>query len=413
MLCLVRAREPRRPRPCCYALGLLSSPRRAALLLPALPAGGNTAELRARLARGAPAGACPVVLALVIVLAQSPRPGHDRRFGHAGAGYLRAAWHALGMHLSLLLGLMEPTVKYVPLPGRRSRRVDLLPLAAAGRGAEPTLARRSTAQSCQASAYLGRAQLPARFECSRSRATSPTATYLPLVCAIYAGALDGLCRSCRGRAAARRAAGHRAARVLAGHAALRRAFTTTVRCKAQALRRYPHNPRVPAMGQWCGQSRGVRPKLTRDRCLPPALGDVVRRTRGMLLGRLGRFDEARSWLERARQRHPDDVSVRSALATSANHRRAVRAATLRAVIRATAPAALHGGAAASAFALIRFFHRPPAVNARNDHGAQRRAAAPATTTSPASAPGTPRSRDQHRRRQLRRAVVDVPLQRVP
>jgi Flp pilus assembly protein TadD len=54
-----------------------------------------------------------------------------------------------------------------------------------------------------------------------------------------------------------------------------------------------------------------------EQCVDRFGDELFAKNKGVLLGMLGRFDEARSWLEGAQQRHPHDEGVRSALANLA------------------------------------------------------------------------------------------------
>jgi tetratricopeptide (TPR) repeat protein len=83
-----------------------------------------------------------------------------------------------------------------------------------------------------------------------------------------------------------------------------------------ALQRYPYNARLCRMwANGIAKQRGPALGLSAtDRCMSVFGDELFAKNKGVLLGRLGRFDEARTWLERARELRPSDASVRAALA---------------------------------------------------------------------------------------------------
>jgi len=231
------------------------------------------------------------------------------------------------MHLRLLLGLMEPTAKYLPLPWPPpfTPGVDLLPLLAAA-GAALGLRWLEGPQRRAAGfgllwAVLG--YLPNSNLILLARYVADSYVYLPLIgCALYAGALaDGLCARLPRLMPLLRVALPLLV-LLACLPAFRHSqarFRDDRALWTHTLRRYPYNPRV--CRQWAnavakdeGPAQGLR---ATDACLKQFGDALFAKNKGVLLGRLGRFDEARSWLERARERNPGDPSVRAALANLA------------------------------------------------------------------------------------------------
>jgi protein O-mannosyl-transferase len=316
----------------CYALGLLSKPTIAplCLLVVLLDDQSRSSELRDRALRAARVLApYLLLLAPVIVLGVLGQraAGAITESEHAGAGYLRAAWYALGMHLRLILGLEEPTAKYLPLPWppRFTPGVDLLPLAAAA-GAALSLRWLEAPQRRAARFGLVWAlltYLPNSNLIPLVRYVADSYVYLPLIgCALYLGALvDGLCARLPRLLPLLRVSLPALVLLVCvpalSHSQAR--FRDDRTLWAHALRRYPYNPRL--CRQWAngvvkrdGPAEGLR---ATDICVKTFGDELFAKNKGVLLGMLGRFDEARSWLERARQHHPSDAGVRSALANLA------------------------------------------------------------------------------------------------
>jgi hypothetical protein len=326
----------------CYAVGLLSKPTIAPLcLIVALAAawfteeshaGSSgvawTARIRPR-AVAAARGLWPYVAVLVPVVilgvlgqrAAGALSDPDR----AGASFARATWYALGLHLRLLLGLEEPTAKYVPLPWPPgfTPSIDLLPPLAAGvlwLGARrlPHVPRRAF-QFGLVWAVL--TYLPNSNLIPLVRYVADSYVYLPLIGAAFcAGALaDALVTQFERIAPVLRYALPLFIAFACVPPFLRsqHRFSDDRALWAHALERYPSNPRV--CRQWANGTakvRGPEPGLrATDRCLQAFGDELFAKNKGVLLGRLGRFDEARAWLERARQLRPADASVRSALAS--------------------------------------------------------------------------------------------------
>jgi hypothetical protein len=316
----------------CYALGLLSKPTIAPLCLLVLVLDDEARRLepRARLLRAARVLApYLLLLAPVIVLGVIGQraAGAISESEHAGAGYLRAAWYALGMHLRLILGLEEPTAKYLPLPWppRFTPGVDLLPLIAAAGAALGLRWLRAPQRRAAGFGLLWAvlAYLPNSNLIPLVRYVADSYVYLPLIgCALSAGALaDGLCARLPRLVPLLRAALPLVV-LLACLPAFRHSqarFRDDRTLWAHALRRYPYNPRL--CRQWAngvvkrdGPGQGLH---ATDACLTQFGDELFAKNKGVLLGMLGRFDEARSWLEIARKRHPGDAGVQSALANLA------------------------------------------------------------------------------------------------
>ncbi|HKU43958.1 MAG TPA: hypothetical protein VJR89_37615 [Polyangiales bacterium] len=330
MLCLASRPPSLRNRALallCYALGLLSKPTIAplCLLVPWLePA--EARGPRALLRRLAP---YLIVLAPVAALGVIGQQAAGAIGGseHAGAGFVRGAWFAFGMHVRLILGLEEPTAKYLPLPWPPpfTPRVDLLPLAAAGLAA---LGLRLVAPAQRKAASFGLAWALATYLPNSNliplvRYVADSYVYLPLIgCALYAGALCDALSARSPRLLPLLRVALPAAVLLACVPSFVRSqarFSDDRALWAHALRRYPSNPRL--CRQWAngvtkrdGPSQGL---AATDLCVKRFGDELFAKNKGVLLGMLGRFDEARTWLERAQQRNPADLGVRSALANLA------------------------------------------------------------------------------------------------
>ncbi|HKP58847.1 MAG TPA: tetratricopeptide repeat protein [Polyangiales bacterium] len=316
----------------CYALGLLSKPTIAplVLLLGLLEDRSRSQELRARALHAARTLA-PYLLVLVPVIVLGVigqrAAGAIGETEHAGAGYARGAWYALGMHLRLILGLEEPTAKYLPLPWPPpfTATVDLLPLAAAAGAA---LGLRWLAAPQRRAAGFGLlwavlTYLPNSNLIPLVRYVADSYVYLPLIgCALYTGALaDGLVARVPRLLPLFRVALPALVlfACLPAFARSQARFRDDRALWVHALRRYPYNPRL--CRQWAngvvkrdGPAQGLS---ATELCVKQFGDELFAKNKGMLLGRLGRFDEAKSWLERALERHPNDASVRAALASLA------------------------------------------------------------------------------------------------
>lgn len=326
----------------CYAIGLLAKPTIAPLcLLVALadarfgdaPGVDETSErvswprLRSRAL-----AALRVVWPYVAVLVPSMILGvlGQRAAGalsdpeRAGASFARATWYALGLHLRLLLGLEEPTAKYLPLPWPPSYTpgVDLLPLLAA---AVCWLVSRRLARVQRRVFEFGLlwtvlTYLPSSNLIPLVRYLADSYVYLPLIGAAFcAGALaDALATRFERIAPVLRWA----LPLVVSVACIPPLFHSQARFAddralwGHALERYPYNPRLCRM--WANgmvKARGPEVGLrATERCLEVFGDELFAKNKGVLLGRLGRFDEAREWLERARKLRPTDLSVQSALA---------------------------------------------------------------------------------------------------
>jgi protein O-mannosyl-transferase len=246
----------------------------------------------------------------------------------AGASFARATWYALGHHLRLLVGLEEPTAKYLPLPWPPpfTPTVDLMPLLAAAvcalvMGRLPPIQRRVFGFGV---AWAVLTYLPNSNLIPLVRYLADSYVYLPLIgAALCAGAvMDALVEAVAARAS-------RIVPVLRYSVPIAIALLCVpplLRSQARwvsdealwghALNRYPYNPRVCRMwANGVAKRNGPEPGLqATDRCVSIFGDELFAKNKGVLLGELGRFDEARQWLERARRRHPSDASVRDALA---------------------------------------------------------------------------------------------------
>jgi tetratricopeptide (TPR) repeat protein len=242
----------------------------------------------------------------------------------AGASFARATWYAFGHHLRLLLGLEEPTAKYLPLPWPPgfTPMVDLMPLMAAGAAGLvvfvlPPIQRRVFGFGLL---WAGLTYLPSSNLIPLVRYLADSYVYLPLVGAAWcAGAIaDALTLYSARTARVLRYALPLliAVACIPPYLSSQARFADDRALWAHALKRYPYNPRV--CRQWANgvaKVRGDEPGLrATDRCLEIFGDELFAKNKGVLLGRLGRYDEARQWLERARQRHPSDPGLLSALA---------------------------------------------------------------------------------------------------
>jgi hypothetical protein len=242
----------------------------------------------------------------------------------AGASFVRATWYALGHHMRLLLGLEEPTAKYLPLPWppHFTPSVDLLPLLAAAVlwlvvRRLPQLQRRTFQFGLL---WVALTYLPNSNLIPLVRYLADSYVYLPLIgVAFCAGALaDALATQFERIAPLLRYAVPLSIAIACVPAFLhsQSRFTDDRTLWHHALERYPYNPRLCRM--WAnGEAKARGPEIglrATERCLDVFGDELFAKNKGVLLGRLGRFDEARHWLERARKLRPADLSVQSALA---------------------------------------------------------------------------------------------------
>jgi hypothetical protein len=335
----------------CYAIGLLCKPTIAPLCLfvaladPMFGSGGASETSGSRLAtlrtraltavRTAWPYAAVLVPVMILGILGQRAAGAISDPERAGASFVRATWYALGLHLRLLLGLEEPTAKYLPFPWPPpyTPSVDLLPLLAAAIAwllvrRLPPLQRRVFEFGLF---WVVLTYLPNSNIIPLTRYLADSYVYLPLIGAAFCvGALiDALLARFEGLTFASSAWVVRSGALLRYAVPLLIAFACVpplLRSQARfaddrslwshALTRYPYNPRLCRMwANGMAKDRGAEVGLrATDRCLSVFGDELFAKNKGMLLGRLGRFDEAREWLERARKLRPADVSVLSALA---------------------------------------------------------------------------------------------------
>jgi hypothetical protein len=323
----------------CYAVGLLSKPTIAPLCLFVALAGAMfsgdrdaTDDFSWRQLRSQSIAAlrvlwpyfAVVVPVMILGVLGQRAAGALSDPDRAGASFVRATWYALGHHLRLLLGLEEPTAKYLPLPWPPgyTPSVDLLPLLAAAVlwlvvRRLPLLQRRAFEFGLL---WIGLTYLPNSNLIPLVRYLADSYVYLPLIGAAFcAGALADVLVSQFERIAP--VLRYALPLVIAAacippflHSQSR--FVDDRTLWGHALERYPYNPRLCRM--WAnGMAKARGPEVglrATDRCLNVFGDELFAKNKGVLLGRLGRFDEAREWLERARRLRPADLSVQSALA---------------------------------------------------------------------------------------------------
>jgi hypothetical protein len=246
----------------------------------------------------------------------------------AGASFARATWYALGHHLRLLFGLEEPTAKYLPLPWPPpfTPTVDLMPLLAASVCAlvMHRLPQRQRRIFGFGVAWAVLTYLPNSNLIPLVRYLADSYVYLPLIgAALCVGAvLDALVDALKSRASRIAPLLSYAVPIAIALACVPPMLSSQARWESDrklwghALKRYPYNPRVCRMwANGVAKQSGPEPGLkATDQCLSAFGDELFAKNKGVLLGELGRFDEAREWLEKARRRHPSDASVRDALA---------------------------------------------------------------------------------------------------
>ena len=303
----------------CYAFGLLSKPTLAplCLLAPLARCLFECSESAAprRAARELLRAALPYLIVLAPIAALGFLGQHDAGAiadaSRENAGYARAAWYALGHHLRLLFGLEEPTAKYLPRPWPPgfAPSVDLLPLlAAAVSGLVGSLLRGALRRAFVFGLiWAGLCYLPNSNLIPLARYLADSYVYLPLAGVAWcAGACaDGLAQALR-RSKLR--ALQFALPLLIALACLpalgrsQRRFADDAALWAHALRRYPH-PRICRMwANGIANTRGPGPGLEATESCMREFGDgLFARNKGLLLVKLGRFDEARTWFERAQR----------------------------------------------------------------------------------------------------------------
>ncbi len=299
----------------CYALGLLAKPAIAPVcLLAAWESRNRTRALAPYFLVLAPVA----VLGVIGQRAAGALSDPER----AGAGYLRAFWYALGHHLRLAFGLEEPTAKYLPVPWPPGFEpgVDLAPLAAAAAG---LLLLRALPKDQRRAAGFGLAwavltYLPVSNLIPLTRYLADSYLYLPLMgLAWCAGAcVDSLAQRFERLQPMLRWALPALVLVLCvpGFMRSQARFADDHALWSHTHARFPDNARV--CRQWANGSAIVRGPIeglrATDVCIARFGDALFAKNKGVLLGMLGRFDEARSWLERARLQRPNDPAVQSA-----------------------------------------------------------------------------------------------------
>lgn len=318
----------------CYALALLSKPVAApiALLCAAAPIVGVAATSQPE-APSAPRRAIARLVPYLIVLAPiailgfrgQSAVGSVDSGGYDGLSQPRAAWYALGHHVSLVLFMEEPTVKYTPagwppslLEPRTTAATLLLALAIAlgalkMRGHTRRVAAFGLAWA--ALAYLPSSNL--LFPIVRFLADS--FMYLPMLGLAWSfGALVDAVAAGLGTAARRAAVWLPLALAvaLAPPFLLSSArFTDDVELWSHARQRFPHQPRI--CRQWANAitgARGTAPGLEATEACIGQFGDALfAKNRGVLLLDLGRYAEARASLTRALAHKPGDAAIQRLL----------------------------------------------------------------------------------------------------
>jgi hypothetical protein len=313
----------------CYALGLLCKPSLAPLcIVIAVPwldtqdTNARPLDIRQRARVLIPYFAVLAPVALVGLNGQK-RVGALVDPASSGVGHARLIWYSLGHHLRLLSGLEQPTVKYLPTPWPPSFSpgVDLLPLAAAAT---------ALLSLCVLTGPLRRAALfgwtwaalmyaPSSNLIPLARNLADSYVYLALVgVAIAVGAVADALVALTPRLTFMLRWALPAlfvALCLPAFARSQGRFRDDRSLWAQALLRYPSNPRV--CRQWAngvakvsGPGAGLS---ATDQCRERFGDDLFARNRAVLLTRLGRFDEVREWLERAERLHPQHAPAGEAL----------------------------------------------------------------------------------------------------
>ena len=307
----------------CFALGLLAKPAIAPVCIlvwlaqlwfaPAAASSRIRAPGWARQAFGvlAPYVLIAIPIACLALLGQQAVGaigGADR----AGASLARSAWYALGHHLRLLLGLEEPTAKYLPQPWPPGfvPMVDLLPFVAVAAfwACRHTLPRSARSALRFAGCWMGLMYLPSSNLLPLARYLADSYVYLPLVGAAWWFGLlvDGLLHtlpereSVRARVLALLPALLVAALCLPAFSRSQARFADDEQLWSHALARFPH-PRV--CRQWANgvaYVHGAEPGLeATERCIAQFGDSLFVRNKAVLLTRLGRDSEARAWLEHA------------------------------------------------------------------------------------------------------------------
>lgn len=311
---LVRSRWALLGSVVCYALALLSKPSAAplavfAVMLP-LVLSEDSAETRWHwLGRG-----LPYLLVLVPIVLLGVR-GQVNVGAMAGASDdALSAWYALGHHLSVAFLWEETTAKYLPAvwPPGFTPRVDLAPLMAAAIIALALYSTRGRA-SLRRVVVIGAAwsvltYLPSSglfFGLSRYLADSYL--FLPLMGAgwIVGAVFDSLRDSSR---AVLLVGGACALALVPCFLISSARFTDDEKLWSHALARFPHHQRV--CRQWANgvaRMHGADAGLNAtDACITRFGPKLFIRNRAVLLGRLGRTEEAQAWLtanQRAHEEH--------------------------------------------------------------------------------------------------------------
>jgi len=299
----------------CYVLGLLAKPAIAPVCLLA------AWERRNRTRALVPYFAVLAPIALLGVLGQRAA-GALSDPERAGASYLRAFWYALGHHMRLAFGLEEPTAKYLPVPWPPGFEpsIDLLPLLAAATG---MLLYRALPKDQRRAAGFGLAwavltYLPVSNLIPLARYLADSYLYLPLIgLAWFAGAgVDALVLRFGRLQPMLRWALPALVLVLCvpGFMRSQARFADDQALWAHTRARFPDNARV--CRQWANGTAIVRGPIeglrATDLCITRFGDALFAKNKGVLLGMLGRFEEARSWLERAQRQRPNDPTVQRA-----------------------------------------------------------------------------------------------------
>lgn len=302
----------------CYALAILAKLTVAplALLIPLVQpwfATRGEARVHTFVIRTLPYLAVLLPVVVTGVLGLAALGGLDAEAAQ-GTSLARASWYALGHHLRLLLGLEEPTAKYLPSPWPPGfvASVDALPvltLLAAGAllACMPHKPRRAASFGL---VWAALTYLPNSNLLPLVRFLADSYVYLPLVGAAWflAATADALAHWVA-RISPRPALALRVGlplafvlRVVPPLAASQARFHDDLALWQHARGRYPHNAHV--CRQWANavaKLRGGEPGLeATDSCIAAFGPRLFVRNRAVLLEGLGRAQEARAWLEQPR-----------------------------------------------------------------------------------------------------------------
>jgi hypothetical protein len=315
----------------CYALALLSKPVIAPLavciaLLPRADVGVSLdwkAEVRRRLALIWPYLLVLAPIALLGVLGQRAAGATDDA-GLGAISRLRAVGYALGHHARLALLLEPPTVKYAPTPWPppfpSSAELTALGLLAGLALALGWLRGAPRRVGCFGALLAGLGYLPSSsLLVPLTRYLADSYLYLPLLgLGLVLGALLDQARARAPRLGRLLAATPWLLGLTLAPAFLLSSarFADDLALWSPARARFPHHPRI--CREWSNavvEQRGAEPGLSAiDRCIAEFGAALFVKNRGIVLARLGRFEEARVWLLRARERTPQDATISRYLA---------------------------------------------------------------------------------------------------